>query len=118
MKFIWISLTIIVGLIMFSLIKQHFIWAVPYIVIHLSIITLLKHRGVLDIGLASPLVILIFLLPQLLFSAIVHFELQSLNIEEEIYSKLLKFNLLRVGILIVEFPLLLEFFKRPKFNRY
>lgn len=118
MRFIWIALTMILGLMMFMLVKQHFIWAAPYLVLHISIITWLKHRGVLDSKYPAFLVIMLFMVPQLLFSLAVHFDLPNQGFDEENYYKALKFNLLRSALILVEVPLLLEFFKRPKFNRY
>lgn len=118
MKFIWIAVTIIAGLMMFMLVKQHFIWAAPYLVLHLSAITWLKHRGMLESKFPSFMVILLFMLPQLLFSIAVHFDLPNHGFDEENYDKAMKFNIFRAALVLVEFPLLLEFFKRPKFNRY
>lgn len=118
MKFIWITITMVLGLMLFILVKQHFIWAAPYLVLHMSVITWLKHRGVLDNKYPAFYTIMLFMLPQLLFSIAVHFDLPNQGFDDENYYKALKFNIFRAALIVVEVPLLMEFFKRPKFIRY
>lgn len=118
MRFIWITIVVLLGLIMFVVVKQHFMWSMPYMVIHLSIIAFLRHRGLLEFKLPLFIIPAIFLTLQLLYSLYMFVEINSLNLEDEEYWKQIKYNFIRMGLLVVEYPLLVEFFKKPKFNRY
>ncbi|MFY0673566.1 MAG: hypothetical protein JXQ87_09175 [Bacteroidia bacterium] len=118
MRFIWIAITVILGLIMFLLVKDHFIWSIPYVVLHLSIIALLKFRGLLDFSIPTAFVPLLFIGLQLIYSIYGLVALGNMGLEEELYNNELKMSFIRIGVLLVEYPLLLEFFKKPKFNRY
>ncbi|MBI1182670.1 hypothetical protein GC194_00255 [bacterium] len=118
MKFVWIAITLLLGVIMFLFVQQHFILAVPYIVLHLVIIALLKHAGILNINIPRAILPLLFIALQLLYSVYYFSVINHLGLDEENFDKQIKFNLIRIGVLLVEYPLLLEFFKKPKFNRY
>lgn len=118
MNFIWIATTSILGLVMFLFVRDHFIWSIPYVVIHLSIIAFLKFRGVLDLRLPLFVIPFLFLTLQLTYSIYVFATLDSLGLKEDAHTKEFKMNLIRLGLLVVEYPLLLEFFKKPKYNRY
>ncbi|MGB0428901.1 MAG: hypothetical protein ACPGLV_00410 [Bacteroidia bacterium] len=118
MKFIWIAITALLGIIMFLLVKIHFIWALPYLVVHISLIALLKFRGVLNVSIPNWLLPIPFIALQLVYSMYVFTEIGTLGLDEENYDKEFKYNLIRITLLVIEYPLLLEFFKKPKFERY
>ncbi len=118
MKFIWIAITALLGLVMFQMVKQHFIWSIPYVVVHLSLIAYLKFKGILELSMPSFLIPLLFLSLQLIYSLFMFSVINNLGLDEENFDKEIKFNLIRIGVLVVEYPLLVEFFKKPKYNRY
>ena len=118
MKTIWIAIVMVLGLAMFVFVKQHFIWSIPYMVIHLSIIALLRHRGILDFKLPLAVIPVIFIGLQLIYSFYMFSEINGLNLDDENYWKQLKMNYIRIALVLVEYPLLIEFFRKPKFNRY
>lgn len=118
MNFIRIAIVMILGLMGFVLVRSHFIWSIPYLVIHLSVIAWMKHRGDLEIDLSPKFVPAIFIVLQLLYSFAIFYEIQQMGLDAENFDKQIKFNLIRIGLLVVEYPLMLEFFRKPKFERY
>jgi hypothetical protein len=118
MNFIWIAITSVLGLVMFLFVRDHFIWSIPYMVIHLSLIAFLRFRGVLNLNMPIYLIPLLFVSLQLIYSIYFFGTLDGLGLDEENHDKEFKMNLIRIGLLVVEYPLLIEFFKKPKYNRY
>lgn len=118
MKFVRIAIVMILGLMAFASVRSHFIWAIPYLAIHLSVIAFMKHRGHLKLDIPLATIPLLFLALQFLYSGLIFFEIMQMDLDTESFDKEIKFNLLRMGILVVQYPLLLEFFRKPKFERY
>lgn len=118
MRSIWFALVLIVGLILFVLVEYHYIVAAIYVVIHMSMVAFAWYRKIFPAKWPKSAVAGITLFPQLVYCIVYHFGLESTVLEADVYDFNFKMNILRTGLLIVEFPMLVTFFNKPRLNRY
>ena len=80
---------------------------------------MLKFRGLLESKIPNAVQITFFLIPQLLLAIGFHFQLDEMGFEPDVYTRQMKLNWFKASILVIEYFLLLEFFRNPlKYSRY
>ena len=118
MRNIGVFVVILLGLLLFIPVKMHFSWSPVYLLLHLVIIAFAKHRLLAETKIPLVVIPLLFVSLQLVYSLFQFVEINQMGLEPVEARKLVYYNLLRIGILVVEYPLIVEFFRKPRFNRY
>lgn len=108
----------LLGIFLFTLVQIHFAFAFLYVIGHMAAVATAYHRKVIDFKLKKVLIPALFIWPQLLIGLYGLLTLDAAVLDPEIYQTELKMGLIKLGILIVEYPMLALYFGYDRYQRY